>query len=47
MKLSTAIKNTLSNNVQQKDANMTYLTSSYGADLDIETGIMCKRFETL
>ena len=41
--LATAIKNCVSNTVLHKDSNLTYITSSHGPDIDVETHILINR----
>ena len=40
---ATAIKDTISNHTTHKGSNTTFVTSSYGSDLDPETGIFTNR----
>ena len=42
-KLTTARKNVVSKPCQHKDTNLTFITSSYGPDLDTETVVINKR----
>ena len=42
-RLTTVIKRAVSKKTRHKDKNLTFITSSYGADLDPETEILCRR----
>ena len=46
-KLTTIIKDSISNEVQHKDLNITMITSSNGPDLDTETASFTKRYDSL